>query len=72
MRLSSLRNLDEILQRLSVCLPILTERFGVGKIGIFGSYVRNEQKRKSDIDILVDLGKDARTFDKGSSKNSNI
>ncbi len=27
--------------------------FGVKKIGLFGSYLRNEQNRKSDIDLLV-------------------
>jgi uncharacterized protein len=31
----------------------LRNRFKVKEIGIFGSYVRKEQKRKSDIDILV-------------------
>jgi len=33
----------------------LKERFKVVEIGIFGSYVRKEQKRKSDVDILVDF-----------------
>ncbi len=28
--------------------------FGVTEIGLFGSYVRNEQTEDSDIDILVD------------------
>lgn len=31
----------------------LGKRFKVKEIGIFGSYVRKEQKRKSDGDILV-------------------
>jgi len=29
--------------------------FGVKRIGVFGSYVRNEQKKKSDLDILVEF-----------------
>ncbi len=29
--------------------------FGVRKVGLFGSFVRNEQHDQSDIDILVDL-----------------
>jgi len=29
--------------------------FGVNRIGLFGSYVRNEQTPRSDIDILVDF-----------------
>ncbi|MEX2684832.1 MAG: nucleotidyltransferase family protein [Candidatus Sigynarchaeota archaeon] len=33
--------------------PHLKERFNVREIGIFGSFARGEQKKKSDIDILV-------------------
>ncbi len=33
----------------------LQERFGVKTIGVFGSYVRGEQKKGSDIDILVEF-----------------
>lgn len=33
----------------------LREKYGITEIGIFGSYVRGEQKRKSDIDILVNM-----------------
>ena len=31
------------------------ERYRVKDIGIFGSYVRGEQKKRSDLDILVDF-----------------
>ena len=37
--------------------------FGVKKIGLFGSYVRNEQQPQSDIDILVDFEPEKETFD---------
>jgi len=30
---------------------------GVKKIGLFGSYAKNKQKKKSDIDILVEFDK---------------
>jgi len=33
--------------------PALRERFKVSKIGIFGSFARNEQREGSDLDILV-------------------
>ncbi|MEM1514245.1 MAG: nucleotidyltransferase family protein [Candidatus Thermoplasmatota archaeon] len=33
----------------------LKEKYKIKEIMIFGSYVRNEQKKKSDIDILVDF-----------------
>ncbi len=33
----------------------LEQKFKVKEIGIFGSYVRGEQKKRSDIDILVEF-----------------
>ena len=37
--------------------------FGISKIGLFGSYVRNEPPPHSDIDILVDFVPKKETFD---------
>lgn len=37
--------------------------FGIREIGLFGSYARNEQTEKSDIDLLVDFDPDKETFD---------
>ena len=34
---------------------VLRDIYKVKEIGIFGSYVRGEQKRGSDLDILVDF-----------------
>jgi uncharacterized protein len=39
------------------------EKMGIQKLGIFGSYVRNDQTKSSDIDILVDFYPDLETFD---------
>ncbi|MCX9012190.1 MAG: nucleotidyltransferase family protein [Candidatus Methanoperedens sp.] len=39
------------------------KKYGVKKIGLFGSYLRNEQKPTSDIDILVEFEKGKVTFD---------
>jgi len=39
------------------------KRYGVKRIGLFGSYVRNEQKGKSDVDILVGFEDGMKTFD---------
>lgn len=36
-------------------MPELTERYKVKSLGIFGSYVRGEQSRRSDMDILVEF-----------------
>ena len=33
----------------------LAEKYKVKEIGIFGSYVRGEQHKRSDLDILVDF-----------------
>lgn len=33
----------------------LRERYGVREIGLFGSYVRGEQRRRSDVDVLVEF-----------------
>ena len=37
--------------------------FGIQNIGLFGSYVRDEQSSKSDIDILIDFEPDKESFD---------
>ncbi len=39
------------------------KKYGVKRIGLFGSYVRTEQKPTSDIDILVEFEKGKVTFD---------
>ncbi len=46
---------EEIERRLRLDMPTLRERFKVKRIGIFGSYVRNEQTESSDVDLLVDF-----------------
>lgn len=43
--------------------------FGVNQIGLFGSYVRNEATENSDIDLLVDIRKDKKTFNNFLSLN---
>jgi len=43
-------------------LPDLQRSFGVRSLGIFGSFVRGQQRRKSDIDILVDFDREPTLF----------
>lgn len=38
-------------------------KFGVRKIGVFGSFARGEERADSDIDVLVDFAEGAKTFD---------
>ena len=42
---------------------LLMRQYGISKIGLFGSYSRQEQKKGSDIDILIDFQQDKETFD---------
>lgn len=44
-----------ILDFLKIHRNEMVEEFGVTKIGLFGSYVRDEQKEDSDIDIAVEI-----------------
>ena len=50
-----MKTLDEIKTIIRQHLDVLAERYGVAVVGIFGSYVRGEQQRQSDIDLLVDI-----------------
>lgn len=40
----------------------IKERFGVKKIGIFGSFARGESLDKSDVDVLVEFIEGKKTF----------
>ena len=55
-RVKTLGELKTQLQRLK---PTLQEKYGVQTLGIFGSYCRGEQTRKSDLDIIVEYFPDA-------------
>ena len=44
-------------------LPELRERYGVDYLGIFGSYVRGEQRDGSDLDVLVGYSQVPDLFD---------
>ena len=47
------QGIEEIKQKV---VPIL-KRHGVTKAGIFGSLIRGEAEKKSDLDILVEISK---------------
>jgi len=47
------RDLNHITATLRQQLPSLTERYRVHSLGVFGSYVRQQQRPGSDIDLLV-------------------
>ncbi|MCL5062969.1 MAG: nucleotidyltransferase family protein [Nitrospirae bacterium] len=48
---------EKIIEILKKEFPYLKNKYGVEKIALFGSFAKGEQRKKSDIDILVDLEK---------------
>ena len=38
-------------------------KFGIRDVGLFGSYIRNEQSNDSDIDLLIDFEPEKENFD---------
>ena len=53
---------ENILKKIEKNLSTI-KHFGVSKMGLFGSYIRGEQNRESDIDILIMFEKGKKTFD---------
>ena len=53
---------DKIFDVLKSHKPNL-ERLGIKNIGVFGSYVRDEQTKNSDIDLLIDFAPEHENFD---------
>jgi len=49
------RDLAHYVALLRQHLPALREHYGVRFMGVFGSYVRGEQRRGSDLDLLVEF-----------------
>jgi hypothetical protein len=49
------RSLEEAMQILQQSMPDIKERYKVKYLGIFGSYVRREEKKSSDLDLLVEF-----------------
>ncbi len=49
-----IRALTEIVTMLRAERPVLERNFAISEIGVFGSVVRGEAGKTSDIDILVD------------------
>ncbi len=58
MNILNMRKDKEIEKIKKKIIPVLKE-YKVTQAGIFGSYARGEQKKKSDIDILIKIHNDA-------------
>ena len=46
---------EEVINKLREIKSYLRKEYGVEKIGLFGSLVRNEQGESSDIDVLIEI-----------------
>jgi uncharacterized protein len=53
--LGFMKTLEEIKQWLVQNKSLLQERYKVRELGVFGSYVRQEQTETSDVDVLVEF-----------------
>jgi len=56
-----MKDKDVIFQKLSENSEQL-ENYGVNEIGLFGSFIRGEQSRESDLDFLVEFKPEEKTF----------
>lgn len=55
-----MKKLDEIIEKLKELKPEIEKRYQISEIGIFGSYIRNEQTENSDLDILVSINENSK------------
>lgn len=58
-----MKNIEEIKKILNKNKSQFQKSFKVKEIGIFGSYIKNEQTKKSDLDILVEFESPIDFFD---------
>ena len=54
---------QEIIKIIRQKKPEIESRYGVQRLGLFGSYVKGGQKKKSDIHILVTFSRDIDLFE---------
>jgi predicted nucleotidyltransferase len=52
---TNVKEVENIMKKLKGSMSILREKYNVKNLEIFGSYVRGEQKKRSDLDILVEF-----------------
>lgn len=54
-----MREIDKIINKLKELKPEIEKRYKITEIGVFGSYLRNEQTETSDVDVLVNFAEDS-------------
>ncbi|OYU82107.1 MAG: DNA polymerase subunit beta [Flavobacterium sp. BFFFF1] len=53
---------ENILKKLK-SKKLALSKFGIRNVGLFGSYLRDEQSNESDIDLLIDFEPEKENFD---------
>lgn len=48
-------NRAECIQKLQTCKNVISDKFGVRSMRLFGSVARNEQNESSDVDVCVEM-----------------
>jgi predicted nucleotidyltransferase len=51
--MNKIHNLSDPRDPLQKLYPKIKQKYRIAKLGIFGSYARNEQREDSDLDLLV-------------------
>jgi len=51
----NINNRETVLQELRRLKPDFAKQYGVTKLGIFGSFARNEIREDSDVDVVVEM-----------------
>ncbi len=50
-----MKTLEEIRKTIQAHRDELAQKYGVGVVGVFGSYARGEERAGSDLDVLVEI-----------------
>ena len=58
-----MKTIEEIKRKLSLLKETIHKDFGVSRLEVFGSYVRGEQRKDSDLDVLVDFDREVSLLD---------
>jgi len=54
-----MKTIEELKKIIAKYKGELEEKYSIREIGIFGSYVKNKQRKTSDIDILVEFSQES-------------
>lgn len=57
------KQLEKYIDIIQAHQDVLEKEYNVKKIGIFGSYAKGKQRKKSDIDIIIEFSKTPGLFE---------